>query len=304
MVLEKLADMATNNPTAARYDGEPPIYNHDPVQVASLGTYVGILSQSAVAQVQPQSKVYYFITDHLGTPMKMTDESGAVVWSADYRPFGEVAMNNGTALNNFRFPGQYHDLETGLHYNYHRFYQPKTGRYVTPDPIGLAGGTNPFVYVTNNPINSEDPNGLAAFFWHGIITFAAGLTEKRGWGQSSQMAWESMWRDKGTQSLLSSDTNIHGMVGWDPAKGRDQYSHEAIMGALQIVEDEKECGSHGNAMHTLQDLEFFWHAGKKWEGNNPIKNPMAIPHWFLDVVPVTGLWDAFQVSREYLRQQR
>jgi uncharacterized protein RhaS with RHS repeats len=60
------------------------------VQVASLGTYVGILSQAAVAQVQPQSKVFYFITDHLGTPMKMTDESGAVVWSADYRPFGEL----------------------------------------------------------------------------------------------------------------------------------------------------------------------------------------------------------------------
>jgi hypothetical protein len=100
------------------------------------------------------------------------------------------------------------------------------------------------------------------------------------------------------------DTNIHGMVGWDPELGRSQFPHEAIMNAMQIVADEAKCGRHGNAMHTLQDLQFFWHAGQGWEGNNPLKNPFAIPHWILDVVPVRGLWDAFQASRQYLRQQR
>ena len=112
-----------------------------------------------------------------------------------------------------------------------------------------------------------------------------------------------MWRDKGTQGLLASDTNIHGMIGYDPLTGREQLPHEAIMGAMQIVAEESKCGRHGNALHTLHDLQFFWHAGQKWEGNNPIENPMAIPHWILDVVPVRGLWDAFQVSRQYLRQQ-
>ncbi|MDD5204279.1 MAG: RHS domain-containing protein, partial [Desulfobacterales bacterium] len=89
-------------------------FNHEPVQVASHGTYIGILSQATVAQIQ-QPKVYYFITDHLGTPMKMTDESGAVVWSADHRPFGELSVSNATVANKFRFPGQYYDSETGLH---------------------------------------------------------------------------------------------------------------------------------------------------------------------------------------------
>lgn len=58
------------------------------------------------------------------------------------------------------YAGQYYDEKTGLHYNYHRYYDPKTGRYLTPDPIGLAGGINLFVYAGNNPINAIDPYGL------------------------------------------------------------------------------------------------------------------------------------------------
>jgi len=56
--------------------------------------------------------------------------------------------------------GQYFDAETGLHHNYHRYYDPKTGRYITPDPIGLAGGINLYAYTENNPINEIDPFGL------------------------------------------------------------------------------------------------------------------------------------------------
>jgi RHS repeat-associated protein len=64
---------------------------------------------------------------------------------------------------NFRFAGQYYDEETGLHYNYFRYYDPKTGRYLTPDPIGLAGGTNLCTYAGNNPVNAIDPYGLEFF---------------------------------------------------------------------------------------------------------------------------------------------
>jgi RHS repeat-associated protein len=59
-----------------------------------------------------------------------------------------------------RSPGQYYDQEKGLHYNYHRYYDPKTGRYLTPDPIGLRGGINLFAYVGNNPTGYVDPSGL------------------------------------------------------------------------------------------------------------------------------------------------
>ncbi len=105
--------------------------------------------------------VYTFHNNELGTPELMTDSTNTVVWEGISKPFGETAVNSGsTVVNNFRFQGQYYDAETGLHYNGQRYYDPKTGRYLTPDPIGLAGGVNPYVYVGNDPVNLVDPLGL------------------------------------------------------------------------------------------------------------------------------------------------
>jgi len=59
------------------------------------------------------------------------------------------------------FPGQYYDQETGLHYNYFRYYDPSTGRYLTADPIGQLAGPNLYSYVGNNPLFWIDPYGLA-----------------------------------------------------------------------------------------------------------------------------------------------
>nr|WP_306108864.1 RHS repeat-associated core domain-containing protein [Pseudomonas sp. Fl5BN2] len=59
-----------------------------------------------------------------------------------------------------RFPGQYYDEESGLHYNRHRYYDPETAQYLSPDPLGLGGGTRPQGYV-DNPLSWIDPLGLA-----------------------------------------------------------------------------------------------------------------------------------------------
>jgi RHS repeat-associated protein len=104
--------------------------------------------------------IYYYHNDHLGTPQRLTDATGTVAWAADYLPFGGVDITVETVENNLRFAGQYYDEETGLHYNYHRYYDPATGRYLTADPIGLNGGINLFAYVSNNPVNFIDPWGL------------------------------------------------------------------------------------------------------------------------------------------------
>jgi RHS repeat-associated protein len=120
---------------------------------------------------QPLAKIegantYYYHNDHLGTPQKMTDSSGTVVWSADYKPFGEATITVSTITSNLRFPGQYYDAETGLHQNGFRTYNPPRGGYNEADPIGLTprgaqGGLNPlFVYVYNNPNKYYDPTGL------------------------------------------------------------------------------------------------------------------------------------------------
>lgn len=114
-----------------------------------------------------QNKVYYYHNDHLGTPQLLTDKDQNVVWQANYKPFGEAIITTETIENNLRFAGQYFDAESGLHYNYHRYYDPSLGRYITSDPIGLEGGLNTYAYVGSNPLNSIDPLGLK--------TYSAGL---------------------------------------------------------------------------------------------------------------------------------
>jgi RHS repeat-associated protein len=124
-----------------------------------LAEYV-YLGDQLLAMIKPGEQAYYFHNDHLGTPQVLTDGNGSVAWKATYTPFGQANITVGTVENNFRLPGQYYDQETGLHYNYFRYYNPQTGRYITPDPIGLEGGINLFVY-TNNPVNYIDPYGLS-----------------------------------------------------------------------------------------------------------------------------------------------
>ena len=168
MALDLLARNKTNNPYPQRYDGQPPAYEPKPVYLASLLNLPGILAQSVVGAT-PQDAVYYFLNDHLGTPLIAVDENGAVAWEADYELFGGANVGTQTYVNNFRFAGQYYDQETGLNYNYHRYYYPETGRYLTPDPIGLAGGINLYAYVQNNPINAIDPWGLFSWGFGGTI---------------------------------------------------------------------------------------------------------------------------------------
>jgi RHS repeat-associated protein len=104
---------------------------------------------------------YYYHLDHLGTPQEITNAEGDLVWSVTYRAYGNVVRALVQDIDNpLRFQGQYHDTETGLHYNRHRYYNPNTGRFMTPDPIGLAGGLNNYQYVPN-PTGWVDPLGLA-----------------------------------------------------------------------------------------------------------------------------------------------
>jgi RHS repeat-associated protein len=107
---------------------------------------------------------FYYQLDHLGTPQELTDYSGEIVWSAQYDAYGKVAaltLASDDYLDQpLRFQGQYFDAESGLHYNRHRYYDPRVGRYLTPDPVKLAGGLNQYQY-TPNPTGWVDPLGLA-----------------------------------------------------------------------------------------------------------------------------------------------
>ncbi|KTS78562.1 hypothetical protein NS274_06370 [Pseudomonas oryzihabitans] len=104
--------------------------------------------------------VSYFGTSHLGTPEVAFDKRGTLTWQASAQAFGSTRVSRSLIDNPLRFPGQYWDAETGLHYNYFRDYDPQTGRYVQGDPIGLAGGLNAYGYVRGNPLSASDPLGL------------------------------------------------------------------------------------------------------------------------------------------------
>ncbi|MBJ2209514.1 RHS domain-containing protein [Pseudomonas carnis] len=103
---------------------------------------------------------YHYQLDHLGTPQELTNPEGEIIWSAHYRAYGQIArLDVGNIDNPLRFQGQYFDQESGLHYNRHRYYNPDIGRYLTPDPVKLAGGINGYRYVPN-PTGWVDPLGL------------------------------------------------------------------------------------------------------------------------------------------------
>ena len=111
-------------------------------------------------------QLVYLHADHLNTPRKATNELGQVVWQWLSDAFGSSLPNEDVDADgelitiDLRFPGQIYDAESGLYYNYYRYYDPQLGRYITSDPIGLNGGINTFAYVGGNPVGLVDPLGL------------------------------------------------------------------------------------------------------------------------------------------------
>jgi len=116
----------------------------------------------SVPQAWADETLYYLYNDYLGTPQKATNEAGTVVWDASVRPFGRAEVSSGVIVQNLRFPGQYYDEESGLHYNYQRTYHPGLGRYLEPDPLGQHDSANVYPYALNNPVNFVDPLGQDA----------------------------------------------------------------------------------------------------------------------------------------------
>ena len=98
--------------------------------------------------------------DHLGRPTRLTDATRATVWQASYDPFGQPVSITGTVEQNLRFPGQYFLIESGLSYNWQRFYDPATGRYTQPDPLRFVDGPSVYGYAAQSPMMRVDPEGL------------------------------------------------------------------------------------------------------------------------------------------------
>ena len=163
------------------------------------------LGDMPVGTVSARTGLLYVYADHLNTPRTVTTQSNRVLWSWVSDPFGNgapITSNDDSGKPyqyNLRFPGQYYDQETGLHYNMARYYNPAIGRYTQSDPIGLGGGVNTYTYVGNNPIMLHDIVGTQAEY--------RDLEEER---------LEKMWED--TDKALTINEMLETMIDINEAK--------------------------------------------------------------------------------------
>jgi RHS repeat-associated protein len=147
----------------------------------------GIVAADAVKAVNTSeaSRIFFVHADHLNAPRALMNSTNQLRWRWTSDPFGLVPPEDnpsglGAFALNLRLPGQVYDIESNLHYNYFRDYDPGTGRYTQSDPIGLAGGINTYAYVSNQPTRFTDPKGLVK--WAGEM-YAATFVSGGGSGQ-------------------------------------------------------------------------------------------------------------------------
>ncbi len=178
---------------------------------------------------------YWYQNDHLGTPQKIVDTNGRVVWSATYDSFAKAQIQVAEIENNLRFPGQYHDKETGLHHNWNRYYDPRTGRYITIDPIRLDDVSNLFLYAEDNPIINLDPSGLFPCYCKEFISEAEGAKiaeEAKGWRGT---AYKKRGRTKDGADCTGSTWQIYNKTGNSYVSLRD------LMTAREFNEVSTNC---------------------------------------------------------------
>ncbi len=136
-------------------------YLHDranPVLVNDEFLLAGLRVDEIFASITASGTTSY-LTDALGSTVALTDESGASIASFAYEPYGK-ATRTGTGDTHFRFTGREDDGASSLHYFRARYYSPQFGRFISSDPLGLAGGVNTYAYARGNPLLFIDPFGL------------------------------------------------------------------------------------------------------------------------------------------------
>jgi RHS repeat-associated protein len=218
-------------------------------------------------------QTYHYHLDHLGTPQEITNDNGELVWAGELKAWGGLRRTPVAKIENpLRFQGQYHDTETGLHYNRFRYYAPSEGRFINQDPIRLAGGTNVAAYAPN-PVQWVDPFGLAwnpanaAAKYPGIGTTPNGgptfagtpYTYPAGEGQSSVVDipmqgsrgrdFTQAWSKSGISPDDAEGYTWHHVDNFDPATGNTTMElvqtkvHQATAGHIGSVNQfENEFG--------------------------------------------------------------
>ncbi|MFF2810235.1 DNA/RNA non-specific endonuclease [Streptomyces sp. NPDC058000] len=245
------------------------------------------LERKPKGQGEADSRFFAIVTDLVGTPTELVDEHGDIAWRSRTTMWGTTAHHrDATALTPFRFPGQYEDRETGLHYNYFRHYDPESGRYTARDPLGLAPAPNPVTYV-DNPQGWSDPLGLAPcneadITWNGKVNYAKLDTQKRPRGVIAKI-------DQGMTGGKTRPRPASEPPGWQSGKNlnRGHLLGAQIGGSNKSVLNFVTLHRNANApvhVHYENAIRKAVDAGEKieykvtpiYKGNNPVPTGLGL----------------------------
>ena len=248
----------------------------------------GIWGTNPVFMVE-EGEYYFYQNDHLGTPQTMTDVDGDVVWEASYSAFGQAKVGSiSTVVNNLRFPGQYWDEETRLHYNMDRYYNVN-GRYLQKDHGVLMKGFNEYSYAFGSPIKFFDANGL----WPSLEPFN---THRHSIERvlSNVVSNDDLQMIIQSQQLADSETyqtpqnsHRHAMRGDNAANATEarylmlKFIREQFEKAW-LLRYKHRCASlvaFGLALHALQDYTTPTHHGfQDWTANEASNDLLIARH--------------------------
>ncbi len=251
------------------------------------------LTDSRLAATGP----LYFLQDHLGSTTALTNSQGVAVSQINYDSFGNPSA--GANLTRYTYTGREFDSDTGLYYYRARWYDPKVGRFISEDPIGLVGGINQFAYVKSGPIGSRDPEGL----WpsQGPWKVHQEIIRRVLTGIASPEQLQILMQEQADFDWHSQDeiyANKHAMSrrGERPEDAR-RKANRFVRGNICMARRLAASGHMsdamhllGQAIHTLQDSASPAHAGfaEAWE-STLLQDINHLPHnWTENFYPREG----------------
>ncbi|WP_304677981.1 RHS repeat domain-containing protein [Neisseria polysaccharea] len=242
---------------------------------------------------ESRQQIHYFHCDQIGIPREMTDKDGNLVWFGDYYGWGKLKSETnvtGTTHQPFRLQNQYCDRETGLHYNFFRYYEPNIGRFVNQDPIGLEGGFNVYQFAPNVK-GWVDPLGL--------FGFAGTIPSSGGFGSSVATTGHqhAAAANNAAAAIVASRSKSHTAVGRCNKDEQDPCSQFPTKNAARTIA-LKEAGIPTSSTPIAQNIIPNWEQ-YMYKNPNGSRTPLIVshhpsdanhpcPHWHVGTAKMDG----------------